>query len=74
MVDLDGRQHRDDEAVALAAELVGRAMEDAIQRAEEKGFQVRTLAEGDVVTLEMNWNRINLTRAPDGTVLRAYRG
>lgn len=71
---MEGRQQRDDEAAALAADLVGIPMEDAIQQAEKKGFLVRTLTEGDIVTLEMNWNRINLTHAPDGTVLRAYRG
>jgi hypothetical protein len=74
MADMDERRHSHDEAAALAAELVGLPLHDAIQRAEAAGFQVRTLAEGDVVTLEMNWNRVNLTRAPDGTVLRASRG
>ncbi len=34
----------------------------------------RTLAEDDVITAEMNWDRINLTRASDGSVLRAYVG
>jgi hypothetical protein len=74
MADADERRHSHDEGAALAAELVGLPMQDAIQRAEAAGFQVRTLAEGDVVTLEMNWNRVNLTRAPDGSVLRASRG
>jgi hypothetical protein len=74
MVGLDEPQQWPDEGAALAAELVGLPLLDAIRRAEEKDFQVRRLAEGDVVTLEMNWNRVNLTPAPDGTVLRAYRG
>jgi hypothetical protein len=74
MVDADGYRPEHDGAAILAAELAGLPMNTAIQRVEAEGFQVRTLAEGDVVTLEMNWNRINLTPAPDGTVLQASRG
>jgi hypothetical protein len=71
---MEGHLQRHDAAVAFAGELVGLPLEVAIQRVEEYGFMARTLAEDDVITAEMNWDRINLTRASDGSVLRASVG
>jgi hypothetical protein len=74
MADVEGWEQRHEEAAALAQQLVGLDMDEAVQRVEQAGFPVRTLHEGDVVTLEFVAGRVNLTYAADGTVLRASAG
>ena len=70
------KEQRHREAATLAEQLIGLNKDDAVERAEGEGFKVRALPESfdGVLTMEFIANRVNLTYAPDGTVIRASAG